>query len=72
MPKNADAPTISHTLHKSPHVLGLKPAHLIECSPQLTRLVDINLARLLRRRLAKFLAVAHALEPALEDSPLAT
>lgn len=49
----------------------VKPAHLVVGRPQLAGLVDIDLARLLRVRLAKLLVDAQRVQPSLEDAPFA-
>ena len=52
-------------------VLRIEPAHTIIRLPQLTSFVDVNLARLLRIRLAELLANLECLDASLEDASLA-
>lgn len=52
------------------HPLGVEPADLVKGLPHLAGLVDVDVACLLRIRLAKLFGLQQALEPALEDAAL--
>lgn len=54
-----------------PHPAAVQPTDLVKGRPQLGGLVDVNLARLLRVRLAKLLAHPQTLEPPDEHASLA-
>lgn len=61
----------SAPLQKPTDPAGVQPSHLIKSSPQFGGFVDINLAGLLRVRLAELLTRAQALQAALEDASFA-
>lgn len=52
-------------------VVLVEPSNLIECSPELARLIDINLTSLLCISLSEFFAYPQSIDAGLEDPSLA-